>query len=99
MGDSNEVTDPTKHFGSIFNERLAYLFNYFTLDVELNDVLLDRFSFTWMDKWDSKMINMDRFLVFDGMYDKFHSLTGVVLEKSTLGHRPILLKESIVDYI
>nr|GEX09326.1 hypothetical protein [Tanacetum cinerariifolium] len=39
-----------------------------------------------------------RFLVSDGFYDVFPHTSGVVLEKGIPDHRPILLRENVVDY-
>ncbi|GJY15020.1 hypothetical protein Tco_0385442 [Tanacetum coccineum] len=44
------------------------------------------------------MSKLDRFLVFESFYEVFPHGTGLVLEKGILDHRPILLKESIMDY-
>ncbi|GJV35623.1 RNA-directed DNA polymerase, eukaryota [Tanacetum coccineum] len=44
------------------------------------------------------MSKLDCFLVSESFYDIFPHATGVVLEKDRPDHRPILLKELIVDY-
>nr|GEV25129.1 retrotransposon protein, putative, Ty1-copia subclass [Tanacetum cinerariifolium] len=49
-------------------------------------------------KWGSKMSKLDRFLVSEGFLDVFPHSIGVVLEKGSPDHRPILLRESKVDY-
>nr|GFA47101.1 RNA-directed DNA polymerase, eukaryota [Tanacetum cinerariifolium] len=56
------------------------------------------YSFTWSDKHASKMSKLDRFLVSQGMLDLFLNLTGLILHRHLSGHRPILLKETHVDY-
>ncbi|GJT47588.1 putative RNA-directed DNA polymerase, eukaryota, reverse transcriptase zinc-binding domain protein [Tanacetum coccineum] len=56
------------------------------------------YNYTWTDKWGSKMSKLDRFLVSDNFYESFPHNTGVILEKGIPDHRPILLKESHVDY-
>ncbi|GJS65283.1 putative RNA-directed DNA polymerase, eukaryota, reverse transcriptase zinc-binding domain protein [Tanacetum coccineum] len=102
MGDFNEVRTASERFGSIFNERHAEIFNSFIS----NSILLFSvgvspsysFNFTWTDKWGSKMSKLDRFLVSDSFLDIFPNATGVVLEKGRPDHRPIFLKESVVDY-
>ncbi|GJR27550.1 RNA-directed DNA polymerase, eukaryota [Tanacetum coccineum] len=50
------------------------------------------------DRKGSKMSKLDRFLVSEIFYEVFPHITGAVLEKGTPDHRPILLKESNVDY-
>nr|GEX01250.1 RNA-directed DNA polymerase, eukaryota, reverse transcriptase zinc-binding domain protein [Tanacetum cinerariifolium] len=64
----------------------------------LIDVPLGGFRFTWTDNWATKMSKLDRFMVSEGFYDTFPLLTGTVVEKGIPDHRPILLKESAVDY-
>nr|GEV35789.1 RNA-directed DNA polymerase, eukaryota [Tanacetum cinerariifolium] len=65
----------------------------------LNIVLCRRgYSFTWSDKHTSKMSKLDRFLVSQGMLDLFPNLTGLILHHHLSDHRPILLKETHVNY-
>ncbi|GJZ38058.1 putative RNA-directed DNA polymerase, eukaryota, reverse transcriptase zinc-binding domain protein, partial [Tanacetum coccineum] len=98
MGDFNEVRFASERFGSIFNERQAEIFNSFIDNSSLLDIPLGGFNFTWTNKWGSKMSKLDRFLVSDCFLDVFPNATGVVLEKGRPDHRPIFLKESMVDY-
>ncbi|GJW79628.1 RNA-directed DNA polymerase, eukaryota [Tanacetum coccineum] len=98
MGDYNEVRDASERFGSIFIDSQAKLFNKFIEDSSLIDIPLGGYNFTWTDKWGSKMSKLDRFLVSDKFYEYFPNITGVILEKGIPDHRPILLKESHVDY-
>ncbi|GJX49066.1 hypothetical protein Tco_0275911 [Tanacetum coccineum] len=51
-----------------------------------------------MNKWGTKMSKLDHFLVLENFHEVFPDGTGLVLEKGIPDHRPILLKESIVDY-
>ncbi|GKF13137.1 RNA-directed DNA polymerase, eukaryota, reverse transcriptase zinc-binding domain protein, partial [Tanacetum coccineum] len=98
MGDFNEVRVAGERFGSVFNDRQAKIFNEFILDASLIDIPLGGYNFTWSDKWGMKMSKLDRFLVSESFYEFFPHITGVVLEKGVPDHRPILLKESEVDY-
>ncbi|GJZ64535.1 putative RNA-directed DNA polymerase, eukaryota, reverse transcriptase zinc-binding domain protein [Tanacetum coccineum] len=98
MGDFHEVRNGSKRYGSIFNEKQADLFNEFISDTSLVDIPLGGYNYTWTNKWGSKMSKLDRFLVSDSFYDKFPHTTSVILEKGTPDHRPILLKEFVVDY-
>ncbi|GJU89969.1 RNA-directed DNA polymerase, eukaryota [Tanacetum coccineum] len=52
----------------------------------------------WSDKHASKMSKLDRFLVSKGIVDLFPNLTGLILHRHISDHRPILLKETHVDY-
>ncbi|GKC46629.1 RNA-directed DNA polymerase, eukaryota, reverse transcriptase zinc-binding domain protein, partial [Tanacetum coccineum] len=70
----------------------------FILNASLIDVPLGGYKFTWTDKWGSKISKLDRFLVSKCFYDTFPHITGVVLEKGSSDHRPILLREHSVDY-
>ncbi|GJZ68083.1 RNA-directed DNA polymerase, eukaryota [Tanacetum coccineum] len=98
MGDFNEVREAGERYGTKFNKRQGDMFNSFITNSNLIDVPLGGFRFTWTDKWASKMSKLDRFLVSEGFYDTFPLLTGIVLEKGIPDHRPILLKESAIDY-
>lgn len=98
MGDFNEVREQAERFGSVFNQRQADYFNEFILDVDLVDIPLGGYSFTWTDKLASKMSKLDRFLVSESFLDVFHEIAAVILEKFLPDHRPILLKEKVTDY-
>nr|GEW77972.1 RNA-directed DNA polymerase, eukaryota [Tanacetum cinerariifolium] len=62
------------------------------------EILMRGYSFIWLDKHASKMSKFDRFLVSQGMLDLFPNLTGLILHRHLSDHRPILLKETHVDY-
>ncbi|GKC45716.1 RNA-directed DNA polymerase, eukaryota, partial [Tanacetum coccineum] len=98
MGDFNEVREAVERSGTDFNERQAEIFNSFITNMNLFDVPLGGFRSTWTDKWASKMSKLDRFLATEGFHDVFPNITGNILEKGIPDHRPILLKESVVDY-
>ncbi|GKA56927.1 RNA-directed DNA polymerase, eukaryota, reverse transcriptase zinc-binding domain protein, partial [Tanacetum coccineum] len=98
MGDFNEVREAGERYGSFFHERQADAFNLFIDNLNLIDIPLGGFRFTWTDKWASKMSKLDRFLVNGCIFDVFPHIVGTVLEKGVPDHRPILLKESVVDY-
>ncbi|GJY83471.1 putative RNA-directed DNA polymerase, eukaryota, reverse transcriptase zinc-binding domain protein [Tanacetum coccineum] len=98
MGDFNKVRDEGERYGSVFYDRQAGIFNEFITDNSLIDIPLGVYNFTWTNKWGTKMSKPDRFLVSESFLEMFLHATGLVLEKGIPGHRPILLKESIVDY-
>ncbi|GKA71395.1 RNA-directed DNA polymerase, eukaryota, partial [Tanacetum coccineum] len=98
MGDFNEVRYACERFGSSFNDRQADIFNSFIVNNSLFDIPLGGYNYTWTDKWGSKMSKLDRFLVSESILDSFPYVTGIVLEKGKSDHRPILLKESMVDF-
>nr|GEY88882.1 putative RNA-directed DNA polymerase, eukaryota, reverse transcriptase zinc-binding domain protein [Tanacetum cinerariifolium] len=98
MGDFNVVRKECERFGSVFCERQATSFNDFIVDNSLIDIPLGGYSFTWTNKWGTKMSKLDRFLVSDNFLEVFPHVTGLILEKGIPDHRPILFKESCVDY-
>ncbi|GJY84363.1 RNA-directed DNA polymerase, eukaryota [Tanacetum coccineum] len=98
MGDFNEVRYASKRHGSVFHATNAAEFNTFIANSHLNDIPLGSYSFTWSDKYASKMSKLDRFLVSNGILNLFSNLSGLILHRHISDHRPILLKESHVDY-
>nr|GEX53544.1 RNA-directed DNA polymerase, eukaryota [Tanacetum cinerariifolium] len=62
------------------------------------EILMRGYSFTWSDKHASKMSKLDRFFVSQGLLDLFPNLRGLILHRHHSDHRPILLKETHVDY-
>ncbi|GJZ70311.1 RNA-directed DNA polymerase, eukaryota [Tanacetum coccineum] len=56
------------------------------------------YSFTWALKSDSKMSKLDRFLIFEVLISIFPLLAAICLDRRLSDHRPILLRESSVDY-
>ncbi|GKC08833.1 RNA-directed DNA polymerase, eukaryota [Tanacetum coccineum] len=65
MGDFNEVRFKEERRGSGFNQSGARVFNQFITSSGLVDVKLEGFSFTWSYSSATKMIKLNRFLVFD----------------------------------
>nr|GEV11083.1 RNA-directed DNA polymerase, eukaryota [Tanacetum cinerariifolium] len=98
MGDFNEVRESEERSGFVFNERHDEIFHSFITNMNLFDIPLGGFRFTWIDKWASKMSKLDRFLATEGFHDTFPNITGIILKKGIPDHRPIFLKESVVDY-
>ncbi|GKB10317.1 RNA-directed DNA polymerase, eukaryota [Tanacetum coccineum] len=98
MGDFNEVRCATKRYGSSFHKLNAAKFNAFIANSHLIDIPLSSYSFTWSDKYASRMSKLDRFLVSQGVLDLFPNMFGLILHRHILDHRPIFLKESQVDY-
>lgn len=77
----------------------AYSFNKFISDTCLVDISWDGYSFTWIDPSASKMSKLDRFLISENQLELFPNLSGVVLDRHLSNHRPILLKELVVDCV
>ena len=55
-------------------------------------------SFTWSNKWGTKLSKLDRFLLTEGLCDLFPGLTASVLGKGIPDHSPILFCEHRLDY-
>ncbi|GJU19992.1 RNA-directed DNA polymerase, eukaryota [Tanacetum coccineum] len=98
MGDFNEVRTERERFGSLFNQQGATAFNHFISSNSLIDPPLDGYSFTWSHKHAKKMSKLDRFLISEGLFDTFPHLSAICLDKNLSDHRPILLRESRLDY-
>nr|GEX97885.1 RNA-directed DNA polymerase, eukaryota [Tanacetum cinerariifolium] len=98
LRDFNEVRSENEIFGSNFNEIGAKAFNHFISSSCLIDLPLEGYSFTWPIKSASKMRKLDRFLISEGLISIFPSLAAICLDRRLSDHRPILLRESTIDY-
>ncbi|GJW56437.1 RNA-directed DNA polymerase, eukaryota [Tanacetum coccineum] len=98
MRDFNEVRFVSKRHVFTFYASNAAEFNTFITNSHLIDVPLGGYSFTWSDKHASKMSKLDRFLISDGLLDLFPNLSGLILHCRIFDHKPIILKESHMDY-
>nr|GEU74679.1 RNA-directed DNA polymerase, eukaryota [Tanacetum cinerariifolium] len=54
--------------------------------------------FTKVDKYCTRMAKLDRFLMSNGLVDKFPNMVGTVLPRLWSDHCPILLKHETIDY-
>ncbi|GJV16573.1 RNA-directed DNA polymerase, eukaryota, reverse transcriptase zinc-binding domain protein [Tanacetum coccineum] len=97
-GDFNEVRFKTDRFGSIFHARDAEVFNDFISNSGLEEVPLGGCAFTWCHKSASRMSKLDRFFISDNVWNSFPNLSAITLDRYLSDHRPILLRESVVDY-
>nr|GEZ89329.1 RNA-directed DNA polymerase, eukaryota [Tanacetum cinerariifolium] len=98
LGDFNEVRMKLERFGTVFNALGANAFNQFIASASLVDLPLEGYSFTWAHKSASKMSKLDRFLVSEGLLSVFPSLSAICLDRHLFDHRPILMRELVVDY-
>nr|GEW31495.1 hypothetical protein [Tanacetum cinerariifolium] len=97
MGDFNEVRMPSERRGLVFNKQGNALFNSFVLSSGLIKVSLDGYTFTWAQKDATKISKLDRFLVSKGLMTRLPALLGIILDRHLSDHRPILLREVVVD--
>ncbi|GJQ89092.1 RNA-directed DNA polymerase, eukaryota [Tanacetum coccineum] len=98
MGDFNEVRFPGDRMGTVFNVQGANEFNCFISNSGLTEVQLEGYSFTWSHPSAKKMSKLDRFFVTDGLLSLFPHISAVCLDRNLSDHRPILLREVVVDY-
>ncbi|GKB94948.1 RNA-directed DNA polymerase, eukaryota [Tanacetum coccineum] len=98
LGDFNEVRSEEERFGSIFNQSSARAFNQFIASSGLIEVKMEGYSFTWSHPSASKMSKLDHFLVSDGIFLTFPSITAICLDRHLSDHRPIFLNEIHADF-
>ncbi|GJX88544.1 RNA-directed DNA polymerase, eukaryota [Tanacetum coccineum] len=87
-----------ERMGSVFNVQGANEFNSFILNSGLVEVQLEGYSFTWSHLSANKMSKLDHFLVTEGFISLFPHNLAVCLDRHLLDHRPILLRDVIIDY-
>ncbi|GJS33367.1 RNA-directed DNA polymerase, eukaryota [Tanacetum coccineum] len=95
LGDFNEVRSIDKRCGSCFNPSSARAFDHFISSSGLVDVKLEGYAFTWSHPSGSKMSKLDRFLVSEGIFSIFPSITAICLDRHLSDHRPIILREDL----
>nr|GEV43275.1 RNA-directed DNA polymerase, eukaryota [Tanacetum cinerariifolium] len=98
MGDFNEVRSSDERRGSCFNPYNARYFDRFISNSGLTDITLEGYAFTWSHPSASKMSKLDRFLVSDGIFMLFPSITAICLDRHISDYRPILLRDVHVDF-
>nr|GEX44447.1 nucleotide-binding alpha-beta plait domain-containing protein [Tanacetum cinerariifolium] len=98
MGDFNEVRNKTERFGSVFNAQGANAFNAFISSSGLAKVPLGGCSFTWCHKSATKMSKLDRFLISESLMSSCPNISAISLDRFLSDHRPILLREFMLDY-
>ncbi|GKE27718.1 RNA-directed DNA polymerase, eukaryota [Tanacetum coccineum] len=98
MGDFNEVRVKSDRFGSVFHAHGANLFNSFITNAGLIEVPLGGSTFTWCHKSAMKMSKLDRFLISENLQNNCPNITAITLDRFLSDHRPILLRESVLDY-
>nr|GEW96418.1 RNA-directed DNA polymerase, eukaryota [Tanacetum cinerariifolium] len=98
MGDFNEVRSIDERRGSIFNPYSARRFDRFISNFGLVDVKLEGYAFTWSHPSASKMSKPDRFLISEGILSSFPSITAICLDRHLSDHRPIMLREVLLDF-
>ncbi|GJW09970.1 RNA-directed DNA polymerase, eukaryota [Tanacetum coccineum] len=64
----------------------------------LEEVPLDGSTFTWCHKSATNMSKLDRFLIFETLFNSCLNILAITLERYLSDHRPILLRESHFDY-
>nr|GFA50724.1 RNA-directed DNA polymerase, eukaryota [Tanacetum cinerariifolium] len=98
MGDFNEVRSIDERRGYVFNPYSARRFNSFISNSGLVDVKLKGYAFTWSHPSASKMSKLDRFLNSEGILLSFPSILAICLDRHLSDHRPIMLREVLLDF-
>nr|GEX21391.1 RNA-directed DNA polymerase, eukaryota [Tanacetum cinerariifolium] len=98
LGDFNEVRSIDERRGSCFNPSSARVFDHFISSSGLVGVKLEGYAFTWSHPSGSKMSKLDRFLVSEGIFSIFPSITALCLDRHLSNHRSILLREVYLDF-
>nr|GFA35100.1 RNA-directed DNA polymerase, eukaryota [Tanacetum cinerariifolium] len=98
LGGFNEVRNEDERFGSIFHQSYAREFNHFVYSSGLLEVKMEGYSFTWSHSSTSKMSKLDRFLVSEGIFVTFPTISALCLDLHLSDHRPILLDEIHIGY-
>nr|GEV22131.1 RNA-directed DNA polymerase, eukaryota [Tanacetum cinerariifolium] len=98
LGDFNEVQNTDERRGSSFNPTSARVFDQFISASGLIDVKMEGYTFTWSHPSGSKMSKLDRFLVSEGIFLFFPSITAVCLDRNLSDHRLIILCEVQPDF-
>nr|GEV66188.1 RNA-directed DNA polymerase, eukaryota, reverse transcriptase zinc-binding domain protein [Tanacetum cinerariifolium] len=98
LGDFNEARSKQERFGTTFNALGATSFNHFISSAGLVDLPFEGYSFTCSHKSALKMRKLDRFIISEGLLLVFPSLSAICLNKHLSDHRPILMREVVVDY-
>nr|GEV72766.1 RNA-directed DNA polymerase, eukaryota [Tanacetum cinerariifolium] len=98
LGDFNEVRNIDEKRGSCFNPTSARVFDHFISASGLVDVKMEGYTFTWSHTSGSKISKLDRFLVSEGIFSIFPSITAVCLDRHLSDHRPIILCEVQADF-
>nr|GEZ77073.1 RNA-directed DNA polymerase, eukaryota [Tanacetum cinerariifolium] len=98
MGDFNEVRNKTERFGSVFNAQGANAFNTFISSSGLAEVPFGGCSFKWCHKSATKMSKLDRFLISERLMSSCPNISVISLDRFLSDHRPILLREFMLDY-
>nr|GFC47134.1 RNA-directed DNA polymerase, eukaryota [Tanacetum cinerariifolium] len=82
----------------LFQPNYARVFDQFISASGLVDVKMEGYTFTWSHPSGSKMSKLDRFLVSEGIFSIFPSITAVCLDRHLSDHRPIILCEVQADF-
>ncbi|GKB96821.1 RNA-directed DNA polymerase, eukaryota, partial [Tanacetum coccineum] len=81
LGDFNEVRCEEERMGTIFHQQGAREFNQFISSAGLLEVKMEGYSYTWSHPSVLKMSKLDRFLVSEGMFSIFPTLSAICLDR------------------
>ncbi|GJZ75704.1 RNA-directed DNA polymerase, eukaryota [Tanacetum coccineum] len=98
FGDFNVVRNESERIGSYFNFASATAFNDFILEGRFWDAPLGGHAFTRITSNGDKLSKLDRFLISEDITNVIHNLHATVIDCHISDHRPIVLKQSKVDF-
>nr|GEV67139.1 RNA-directed DNA polymerase, eukaryota [Tanacetum cinerariifolium] len=98
LGDFSEVRNIDERHGSCFNPTSAKVFDQFISALGLVDVKMEGYTFTWSQPSRSKTSKLDKFLVSEGIFSIFPSITAICLDRHLSDHPPIILCKVQVDF-
>ncbi|GJS00739.1 RNA-directed DNA polymerase, eukaryota, reverse transcriptase zinc-binding domain protein [Tanacetum coccineum] len=98
FGDMNAVRNEQERVGSIFNNIEADYFNYFIDATGLVDLPIGGRCFTWMNKANTKLSKLDRFLISEDVIDLLPDIRITALDRIWSDHNPILLHVDKIDF-
>nr|GEV97261.1 RNA-directed DNA polymerase, eukaryota [Tanacetum cinerariifolium] len=107
-GFTPEKNIPETKSDSIFDMVIKNIWGSSNFDVSVSEAVdnpgglveiqLEGYNYTWAHPSASKMSKLDRFLASDGLLLVFPHISAVCLDRHLSDHRPILLREVIIDY-
>ncbi|PWA94519.1 RNA-directed DNA polymerase, eukaryota [Artemisia annua] len=98
LGDYNAVRDEGERWGCQFSSREATDFNRFIDRARLLEVPMGGYAFTRLSLDGKNMSKLDHFFISEGVSAVCPDLLANVLNNLVSDHRPILLKQEVMDY-
>nr|GEU73566.1 RNA-directed DNA polymerase, eukaryota [Tanacetum cinerariifolium] len=98
FGELNVVRNNQERLGSIFSRLEVVYFNSFIDSTSLVDLLIGARLYTWMNKADTKLSKLDRFLISEDDLDAIPDIRITTLDWLWSDHNPILFYFIKLDF-